>query len=400
MIAVPLPDFRLEVHFARWEFAAEHNLAASDAESMTIAELLALGGRELGDLASLGLGYGPVEGSVELREAIAARYQHLAADDVLAFAGAEEAIFWAMQVLVQPSEHAVITVPNYQSMESVAATNGAQLTGLPLWSGRGDGLRWELDLDRFEAALRPETRLVAINFPNNPTGFVPPRATFEDLVRRCDERGIRVLSDEAYRGVELDLARTLDQAADLSETAVSVGVMSKAYGLPGLRVGWIACRDRDLLDRLARAKHYTTICNAVPSEYLAALALQHADVILTQTRTVIETNLPLFEAFFAAYPELFAWAAPDGGCVAFPRYLGPDGVEAFCRRAVEEAGVILLPAPLFASELAEIPNDRFRVGVGRRNPGPALDALRAKIRRPGAYHPPDVGTLGGVSGVG
>jgi aspartate/methionine/tyrosine aminotransferase len=380
-MSIPLPDFRLEVHFARWEFTAEHNLAASDAESMTIAELLALAGREPGEFASLGLGYGPVEGSVELREAIAAGYEHVEADDVLTFAGAEEVIFWAMQLLVEPGEHAVMTVPNYQSMESVAAAHGARLTGLPVWSGGGDGLRWELDLDRFEAALRPETRLVAVNFPNNPTGFVPPRAVFEDLIRRCDDRSIRVLSDEVYRGVELEPARTLDQAADLSETAVSVGVMSKAYGLPGLRVGWVACRDRELLGRLARAKHYTTICNAVPSEYLAALALQHADVILARTRAVITANLPLFEAFFADYPDLFEWAPPDGGCVAFPRYLGPDGVEAFCRRAVEEAGVILLPASLFASGLAEVPTDRFRVGVGRHNSGPALDALRTLLPR-------------------
>ena len=376
MITQRLPDFRLEVHFARWEFAAQYNLAASDAESMTIGELLALAGRDPGELASLGLGYAPVEGSAELREAIAARYQRIEADDVLCFAGAEEAIFWATQLLVGRGEHAVVTVPNYQSMESVAVATGADITGLPIWTGSGDALEWDLDLDRLEAVLRPETRLVAINFPNNPTGFLPPRAAFAELVRRCDERGIRVLSDEVYRGVELDPARTLDQAADLSETALSVGVMSKSYGLPGLRVGWVASRDRELLAQLARAKHYTTICNAVPSEYLATLALQHADLILARTRRVVAANLPAFAAFFAGYPDLFVWAPPDGGCVAFPRYLGADGVEAFCRLAVERAGVILLPASLFASGLAEVPSDRFRIGVGRRDPDHALGALR------------------------
>ena len=376
MIASGLPDFRLEVHFARWEFAAEYNLAASDAESMTIGELLVLAGRDPAELTSLGLGYAPVEGSLPLREAIAALYRRVQPDDVLCFAGAEEAVFWAMQVLVGSDEHAVVTVPNYQSMESVTVATGAAVTGLPLWSGTGDDVRWQLDLDRFDAALRPETRLVAINFPNNPTGFVPPREVVADLVRRCDERGIRVLSDEVYRGVELDPTHTLDQAADLSQTAVSVGVMSKSYGLPGLRIGWVACRDRKLLDRLARAKHYTTICNAVPSEFLATLALQHGDAIQARTRDVIAGNLPLFDAFFAEHPDRFTWSPPDGGCVAFPRYRSTEGVEAFCRRAVEAAGVILLPASLFASELADVPADRFRVGLGRRNPGPALDALR------------------------
>lgn len=375
MIGPALPDFRLEVHFARWEFAVEHNLAASDAESMSVGELLALAGRDPGELAALGLGYGPVEGSAALRRAVAATYERVDADDVLCFAGAEEALFWAVQLLVGPGEHAVVTVPNYQSMEAVAVATGAAITGLPLWAGSGDALRWELDLDQFEAALRPETTLVAINFPNNPTGFVPPRADFEELVRRCDARGIRVLSDEVYRGVELDPARTLDQAADRSERALSIGVMSKAYGLPGLRVGWVASRDRELLARLGRAKHYTTICNAGPSEFLATIALEHADAILARTQAVITGNLRLFDAFFDKHADHFSWTRPDGGCVAFPRFAGTEGVETFCRRAAEEAGVLLLPAALFASGLAEVPADRFRIGIGRRNPQPALDAL-------------------------
>ena len=192
----------------------------------------------------------------------------------------------------------------------------------------------------------------------------------------CDERGIRVLSDEVYRGIELDPSRTLDQAADLSETAVSIGVMSKAYGLPGLRVGWVASRDRDLLDRLARAKHYTTICNAVPERVPCRRSRSSMrTTIKARTRAVVADNLPIFDAFFTAPGPTFHWVRPDGGCVAFPRYAGSDGVEAFCRRAVEEAGVILLPASLFVSGLADVPHDRFRVGVGRRDPQPALDAL-------------------------
>ena len=382
MPRLPLPDFRLEIHFDRWEFAATYNLAASDAETMSISELIALAHRDPRELAALGLGYGPVDGSAELRQAIAATYEQIEPDDVLCFAGAEEAIFWAMQLLVVgPGEHAVVTVPNYQSMESVAVATGALITGLPIWSGSGRGSRWELDLDKLDAATRPETRLVAINFPNNPTGFVPPREDFVELVRRCDQRGIRVLSDEVYRGIELDSSRTLPQAADLSETALSIGVMSKAYGLPGLRIGWVACRDRDLLERLARAKHYTTICNAVPSEYLATLALQNSEVIKARTRAVVAENLPIFDAFFAARPDLFSWERPDGGCVAFPRYTGPDGVEAFCRRAVEEAGVLLLPGSLFRSSLADVPDDHFRVGVGRRHPAPALEALGTVLLR-------------------
>jgi aspartate/methionine/tyrosine aminotransferase len=361
---VRLPDFQLEIFFSRWEFAARHNLAASDAETLTVAELLEHGDREA--FEALPLSYAPTWGTPELLEAVAATYDVVQPEHVLAFAGAEEAMFWALQELLAPGDHALVTVPNYQSMESVAIATGADVEGLVL---RGeDG--WALDLGELERRLRPSTRVVAVNFPNNPTGAMPDPATFRALVALCDERGIRLFSDEVYRGLEEE---PLPQAADLSERALSLNVMSKAYGLPGLRVGWLACRDRALLERLERRKHYTTICNAVPSEHLAAIALRAGEAIRARNRAIIAENVPVFEAFFASRPV--EWEPPQGGCVCFPRLTTGEPTSTFCRRLVEEAGVILLPADVFASELGEVPADRFRLGAGRRDPGPALDAL-------------------------
>ncbi len=369
---MPLPDFRLETYFSRWEFVAEHHLTASDSQTLTVGELLALGTEaEREEFAGLPLGYVETWGSERLRTAVAATYARCEPDDVLVFAGAEEALFLVLQLLVAPGEHAVVTVPSYQALETVPLAAGVQVGGVLL--DESDG--WRLDLDAVRAALRPSTRLVAVNFPNNPTGAVPDPATWAGLVELCEERGIRLLADEVYRGLELDPFRTLTQAADLSSTAVSVNVMSKSYGLPGLRVGWIACRDHAVLERLERHKHYTSICNAGPSEFLAALALGHASAVQARNRTIIAENLPAFDAFFAQHQELFDWTPPDGGAVAFPRYRGPEGVETFCRELVETEGVLLLPASVYASQLAEVPADRFRIGVGRRNPGPALDAL-------------------------
>ena len=372
-----LPDFRLEVYLGEWEFKARHHLTASDAETMTVAELLALAAPDEREaFESLPLSYVPVRGGEELREAMASTYDSVDAPQVLAFAGAEEAMFWALQELAGPGEHAIVTVPNYQSTESVPLAAGADVSGLLLRPENG----WGLDLDELESLLRPETRLVVVNFPNNPTGGGASQEAFRGLVGLCDERGIRLLSDEVYRGVELDPARTLPQAADLSETAVSLNVMSKAYGLPGLRIGWLACRDRELLARLERRKHYTSICNAGPSEALATIALRNGEALRARTRATLAENLPLFDGFFTEWEELFEWEPPAGGCVCFPRYLGDDGVEAFCRALLEEAGVVLLPAGIFASTLAEVPADRFRVGLGRRNPEPALAAFDGFLR--------------------
>jgi len=377
-VTTVLPEFRLERYFARWEFAARHHLTASDAETLTIDELLALAPPEQREaFGALALSYVPTWGTPELREAIAGTYDAVAPEDVLVFAGAEEGMFWALQELVGPGDHAIVTVPNYQSAESIPLATGAAVDGLLLRAEDG----WALDLDALEALLRPETRLIAVNFPHNPTGAVPDRATMVRLAELCDERGIRLFSDEVYRGLELDPSRTLPQAADLSPTALSLNVMSKAYGLPGLRVGWIACRDRALLERLEQRKHYTSICNAGPSERLATIALAAAEPILARNRAIIAENLPLFDAFFAAWPEHFAWEHPQGGCVAYPRLLTGESSAAFCARAIEEAGVLLLPSDVYTSELAETPGERFRIGVGRRDPGPALDALDALLQR-------------------
>jgi aspartate/methionine/tyrosine aminotransferase len=376
----PLPDFHLEVYFSRWEFAAKHVLTASDAQSMSLGELLAMGTE--GDRAAferLGLGYTPTWGGDALREAIADTYEHLEPEHILAYAGAEEGLFWIMQECAGPGDHVILTVPNYQSMESIALATGAQVTGLVLDPDND----WALDMEALKRALRPTTRLIAVNFPNNPSGAVPDHATFQALVDLCEERGIRLFCDEVHRGLELDPARRLPQAADLSPSAVSLNVMSKSYGLAGLRVGWLASRDRKLLERLERRKHYTSICNSSPGEFLTTLALKHGEAIQARNRAIIQTNLPLFDAFFAQWPDLFEWKHPQGGCICFPRYKGAEGVETFCRELVEQEGVFFAPASLFRSSLAETPKDRFRVGVGRSDPAPALAACERFLARRG-----------------
>ncbi|MEI6727807.1 MAG: aminotransferase class I/II-fold pyridoxal phosphate-dependent enzyme [Actinomycetes bacterium] len=357
----PLRTFRLEEYLGEWEFSARHYLTASDAQSVTLEELLAMGTEaDREGFMAMPLSYIETWGTEDLREAVAGTYHNVDAGHVLAFAGAQEAMFWAMQELAGPGDHAVVTVPCYQSMETVTLATGADVSALLMRRENG----WALDLDELRGLLRPNTTLVAVNYPNNPTGYVPDQATFRALVQLCDERGIRLFCDEVYRGVEVDRERTLPQAADLSQTALSLNVASKSYGLPGLRVGWLACRDRPLLERLEKRKHYTSICNPGPSEYLAAIALRNRERIWDRNRGIVAANRPLWEAFFARRPDLFDWEPPVGGCVCFPRYKGGD-VNDFARRLVMEEGVVVLPASVYYSELAEAPADHFRVGLGR-----------------------------------
>jgi aspartate/methionine/tyrosine aminotransferase len=372
----PLRTFRLEEYLGEWEFKARHHLTASDAQSMTVEELLALGTEaDREGLMKLPLSYIETWGSPELLEAVAGTYESVDADHVLAFAGAEEGLFWALQELVGPGEHAVVTVPCYQAMETVTVATGADVSALV--PRREDG--WALDLDEVRRLLRPDTKLVAVNYPHNPTGYVPEEAAFRELVALCDERGIRLFCDEVYRGIEVDRSRTLPQAADLSETAVSLNVASKSYGLPGLRVGWLACGDRALLERLEKRKHYTSICNAGPAEYLAAFALRHRDEIWERNRGIVAANRLVFDDFFARWADLFDWRPPDGGCVCFPRYNGGDAEE-FCRRLLHAEGVLVLPAGVYESELADVPRDHFRVGIGRLGLEEGVEAFDRFLR--------------------
>jgi aspartate/methionine/tyrosine aminotransferase len=365
-------DFALEVYFSKWEFAAKYNLAGSDGENMTLAELLALAGPEdRAAFESLSLGYTETFGAPALRAEIAQTYDTVGPQHLLCFAGAEEGIYVAMKVLLNPGDHAIVITPNYQAAETVPLSI-CEVTGVPLDIDRN----WELDVDLLRAALRPNTKLISINFPNNPTGKIIPRAVFDAIVDICRSRGIWLFSDEVYRLIERDPALRLPQAVDAYERGVSLNVMSKAYGLAGLRIGWLACKDRAMLVRFEHYKHFLSICNSAPSEVLARIALKARQKILDRNRKVIRDNLTALDAFFADYAHLFDWREPDGGCVAFIRYKGQEGGEEFTRRLVEESGVLFLPSSIYRSELGPVPENCLRVGFGRSHVPKGFAELR------------------------
>ncbi len=372
-----LEPFRLEVYFSRWEFKARYHMCASDMQSMSLSELLAMADdhdRKAWD--ALHLGYTETRGLPGLREAIASTCDGLTTSEVLCFAGAEEGLYAAMHALLGPDDHVVTIIPNYQSAESVPMSI-CETTGVPL-----DPLKnWDLDLDRVHDALRPNTRMICINFPHNPTGKVISRRTLDALIGMARERGIHVFSDEVYRLIERQPEIRLPQVADLYERGLSLGVMSKAYGLPGLRIGWVVSKDAEALNRMERVKHYTSICNSAPGELLAKIALKASDRILARNRGLTGKNLSLLEAFFARYPALFEWQVPDGGCIGYPRYTGSEGVETFARELVEQSGVLLLPASIYTSSLGPTPTDRFRIGYGRAHMEEGLAAMRDYLRR-------------------
>jgi aspartate/methionine/tyrosine aminotransferase len=372
---VRIVDFALERYFARWEFAVRHVLCASDVEGWSMAELLALADDETRSMwDSLRLGYTESTGHPLLRREIAGLYDSISADDVLVFAGAEEAIFCLMSTSLEPGDHVVVTWPGYQSLYEVARSVGAKV-GLHLLQEQ-DG--WALDVDRLIRSCHAETRMVVVNAPHNPTGMLPTPDEWRRLGEECRSRGIRLVADEVYRFLEHDGAPTLPAGADLDDRAVSIGVMSKSFALAGLRIGWLATRDRGVLERCARMKDYTTICSSAPSEVLALIALRARDAVLERSRTIVAANLAILDEFFARRSDALAWVRPKGGSTGFPK-LVPDGpagssADAFAARLVEGTGVLLLPSSTFG-----FGDSHFRIGLGRTDLPEAISKLDAAL---------------------
>ena len=364
-----IEPFAIERFYERWEFRAELMLSSSDCETIAVADLLALEPDAEERLHGLRLGYTEVPGSLELRSAVARGYERVEPDDVLTLAAAEEGIFTAYHALLAPGDHAVVEAPCYGSAIAVARSTGAEVS---LWQRRYEE-GWAYDLDALERLLRPDTKLIYLNSPHNPTGTQMPREILERIVELARERSIVLFSDEVYRGLEHDPADRLPAACDLYERAISLNTVSKSYGLPGLRIGWLASRDATLLERIRELKLYTTICSSAPSELLVALALRHGEELIERSRRLILANLPLLDAFIERRRDLLEWIRPSAGPIGFPRVKGDFDVQGWCEQTAERADVLLLPGAVY-----EEPS-HVRLGFGRANLPQAVERLDAYL---------------------
>lgn len=368
MQAFALGDF-----LTQWAGRARHDLSASESETLALSELMAMARpEEARRWETLHLGYGDPRGAVWLREAIAATYADGTAETVLCFAGAQDAMACVAQALLSPQDHAIVVVPCYPPSEA-AVTLAAACTGVALEAAHG----WRLDLDRVAATIRPNTRMVVTNFPNNPTGALIDRRAFNALIALCRRHGLWLVNDEVYRLIDRDPAARLPQVAEVYERGVSINGVSKSFGLPGLRVGWVACRDAAALERMALARNVLSGGLAVTSEVLAQIALRARDQILARNRAIADANLRLLRPFMARHADWFGWDEPAGGVTAYPRYRGAGSAKDFAARSVQDAGVLVLPGCVWHSALAPVPEDHIRVGFGRQGMGAALAAWDA-----------------------
>lgn len=361
-----LPLFNLEEYLFQHEHKAEISLCSSGLDSLPLQELLALAQPDsLKQWETQRLGYSTPQGLPTLREKIAKDYPALSAEQVMVFSGACEAIYLGMQALLKPNDHAVVITPCYQSLKSVAASI-CEVTEVPLRLEEN----WQFYPERIEEALRPNTKLIIINFPNNPTGALPGLSSIQALIEIARKRNIHIFSDEVYRLMEFNPADRLPPVATLYENGISVGSMSKAYGLPGLRIGWIATPDRTVISKLLSLRHYVTICPNTPSEALALMALEVSDTLLAKNLAHLNANFKVFEAFMAAHTEQIDWVRPKAGCLAYLRLLTGESAETFALKLLEQQKTLVLPGSLYDS-----PGTLIRFGFGSQSLPEALARL-------------------------
>jgi aspartate/methionine/tyrosine aminotransferase len=261
-----------------------------------------------------------------------------------------------MNSFLEAGDEVLCVSPAYQSLYELPRAIGCDVA---FWSLVVRDGKWSLDYDELESLLRRRPKLLVLNFPHNPTGYMPKPAEFKriaDLTERC---GITVFSDEMYRGLALSAPELPSFAG--RPNAVAMSGLSKGPGLPGLRLGWIASQRHDLISPVLAMKDYTTICNSVPGEVIAAAAMRNIEALFRRNLAILRRNVDIANGFFARRSEFVEWIPPMGGSTAFPRLLNGDVME-LCERAVTLKSLMVLPDEVF-----DVKDNRFRVGMGRKN---------------------------------
>jgi aspartate/methionine/tyrosine aminotransferase len=380
---VKLDPFLLERWMTRHETHVRYDIAESGILPLSVDDLLAFeptGAREATRerLLALPLGYSEARGTEALRTQLAATYARGDADHILVTTGAIEANFLLFNVLLDAGDHVIAPYPAYQQLYSVPQAIGCDVS---LWHvGPQTGYRY--DLDALERLVTPRTRVIIVNTPHNPTGAMLPPEAARRVYELGREVGATVIGDEAYRWLAVpDGEPFAPPMFDLGEHGVSVGTLSKPFGLPGLRIGWIA-GPPDLINRCWGMRDYISLSPGKLNDALAQLAMTHRDRIVERNRRIIETNLATASQWMAERAEFMSWTPPRGGLLALLKYDLPIASLELADRLATEYSVMLAPGSAFGYE------HHLRLGIGQRpdifdaglrETGKCLEAVRSLV---------------------
>lgn len=357
-----LPPFELVKWFSAAEGRFDISLSHSDCEPLGVSELL--DEDQQSSLLNFRLGYGAFAGLEELRHLIGQTYTTIKKDDVLIFSGASEAIYTFMRTTLDPGDEVVIQSPIFNSLQGTARAIGCKVID---WQPT-DKMTCSFDVRDLTALCSSRTKLIVFNFPHNPSGQMISEADLRLIVETARQSDAIVFSDEQFRLLEMPSIPTLPAACDLYEKAVSVTGVSKTHGLGGLRIGWLATRCRDVIERAREYRYYTTEMTNTPCQMIAARALEQSDVVLGRNRDRIAANVAQLRAFAEQHHETMVLHPPQGGTMAVVEQKTPLTSTQLCERLLDEQRIFLVPG-----ELMGMSDRLLRFGFGRDDFAEGLD---------------------------
>ncbi|MCR4329705.1 MAG: aminotransferase class I/II-fold pyridoxal phosphate-dependent enzyme [Candidatus Roizmanbacteria bacterium] len=367
-----LHPFKLERYFAKYEFSAKYLLCSSDCDGLLMSDLIGMEDAETRKMWNmLALGYTESLGYPALREEIAHLYSGISVENILEVVP-EEGIFLALHAILEKDDHVICMFPGYQSLYEVAHGLGATVTK---WYP-DESKEWQFDMEFLKKNCTNKTKLLIINFPHNPTGYLASKNEFEEIITFAKEHNLYILSDEMYRFLEYDAHNRLPSACEVYEKAVSLFGMSKTFGMAGVRTGWVITKDTELYKTMATFKDYTTICSSAPSEILSLIALRNRKTIISRHLKRIQRNLLLLDIFFEKYKDLFSWVRPKAGTIAFPVLKNGKSAAEFCDEVVRNTSILLLPSNIY-----DYDDKHFRIGFGRENMPEVLEKLDMYLQK-------------------
>ena len=359
--------FLMEQMMSEWENVVDVNLSESGVHPMTLGELLAMDGRTPAELAGIGLSYPQANGTPELRETIAALYPGATRDDVLVTVGAAEANYLAVNTFLEPGDEVVLVLPNYMQIWGVARNRGCRVREVYLDIARD----WALDPDTLDEAVSPDTKMIVVVNPNNPTGRIMSEGEMDAVVATAERVGAWLLADEVYRGAERERDEETPSFHGRYDKVLAQGSMSKAYGLPGLRVGWTV-GPADAVAAMWRRHEYTTIALSMLSDRLTRIALSPSvrPRILARTRLLLKGGYGLLGEWLREQGGIFSGTPPDAAAITFLKYDLPINSTEWMERLRDESSVLIVPGDHFGLDhhlrvSFALPEHELLDGLGR-----------------------------------
>lgn len=346
--------FLVDAYFTEYETKATYMMGSSDPESLPLKQAAP----DLSRYADKPLAYALGNGYLPLRKKLSTLYETVAPDQIALMNGGEETIYVTMRALLNPGDELVVQMPSYQSLSVIAQEIGCSVVEYrPSFEKN-----WNLDPEELEAKITSNTRLLVLNYPHNPTGACLTDEEMASVVALCRKHRLYLVADEVYRFLRMNESCSDASFADLYDKTIALGSFSKTFAAPGLRLGWIATRSPELMNRLLAYRHFTSTCSNLPCQWIANELMDKRTVIMRRNNDIVRRNAALLEEFVQRHAGLFTYVPPKGATMAYVKLLGKQGAMDFCMEILEHTGVLIVP-----SSVLENSDEYLRIGLCRES---------------------------------